>query len=226
MQCPHLSHRMRSSDQWGPKNHRLKTFMPVDATLAPRPNTPPSKSDGRVGVRGDVRPPEGQIKTWTLLGWLVRTSETCKWTFIYLRLQQPRTIRLRRELKRKSEEMKSASSFIKGRTCHTRDICPSVKSTSRFSNIARISSSFLLAALALLPPKRRKRKNCRWSFSAMRSALPRGPCPCGLGRKAERREGVVMAGLENMSWSRDGGHAVRLEMCSCRYARHGLDILV
>jgi len=38
---------------------RLKTFMPVDATLAPGPDMPPSKSDSRVGVRGKVCPLRG-----------------------------------------------------------------------------------------------------------------------------------------------------------------------
>lgn len=42
-------------------------------------------------------------------------------------------------------------------------------------------------------------------------ALPRGPWPCGLGRSAERREGVVVVGWENTSWVCDGGFAVRLE---------------
>ena|SRR5882762_9494671 len=41
-------------------------FIPVDATLAPGPYTPPSKSDSRAGVNGSVLPPGGPDKNFAM----------------------------------------------------------------------------------------------------------------------------------------------------------------
>ena len=41
-------------------------FMPVEATLAPGPYTPPARSDSRVAVNGSARPPGGPERKFAI----------------------------------------------------------------------------------------------------------------------------------------------------------------
>jgi hypothetical protein len=115
----------------------------------------------------------------------------------------------------------------------TNEMCANLYKASAFPNSAeccnksftliafpRISSSFLL----LFPswPKVDFVHNRCCNLTAIRTALPNGPCPWKFGKNDDIREpNVVLDELTEGSWVYDGGCAVRVAKVAraCLYAR-------